>query len=244
MELDSTIRFARLRFVIVNSFTGLNLFFGLLVILVAMTGEQAPMAAWGLLFCVLLDGCDGPLARRWHVQSDFGAQLDSLADMTSFIVAGGALAYSWIVPSDGTIPLIVVVGASGFYVLAGAIRLARFNSTVSQPGYFQGMPTTTVAAVVAANYLVYPAMDSYWIVALVTLLAVLMVSVLPYPKLSGLRDVPRWVPVLLLASSVVSLSWTVWLLTIIYLCLGPTIWFYRRCTGRQPSPQPSHDLQP
>lgn len=219
---------ARLRFVIVTTFTGLNLFIGLLSLLAAATGSIS-LAAWGVLLCALLDGFDGSLARRWQVTSDFGAQLDSLADMTSFIIASGALAYYWVAPTETPIPLIVAVGASGFYVLAGAIRLARFNASPSRPDFFQGMPTTTVAAVVAANSLVYPAMNSYWIVALVTLLAVLMVSILPYPKLSGLvRRVPIWAYLLVLLGMVISLSWTIWLLTIAYLCSGPLISIKRR----------------
>jgi CDP-diacylglycerol--serine O-phosphatidyltransferase len=219
-----------MRFVIVNSFTGLNLFLGLLSLLALTTGSLS-LAAWCLLLCVFLDGCDGSLARRWHVATDFGAQLDSLADMTSFIVAGGALAYHWIVPTETPIPLIVIIGVSGIYVLAGAIRLARYNTTVSAPGYFQGLPTTIVAGVVAANYLVQPAMNSYWIIALVTLLAVLMVSILPYPRISELRRLPPFLLLFVLLGLAFQPSWTIWTLTIAYLCLGPAIWAYRRYTA-------------
>lgn len=214
----------RLRFVIVNAFTGINLLIGVLSLIAATTGSIS-LAAWGLLLCVLLDTCDGSLARRWRVTTDFGAHLDSLADMTSFIIAIAALIFYWVRP---TTPFLLIAAISGLYALSGAIRLARFNSTVAQSGYFQGMPTTFVAAIVAANYLVNPSLDSYWIMALVSLLAILMVSILPYPKLGEiLRHSPPWIWVGLAIGAMFSLPWTVWILSVAYICLGPAIWLYR-----------------
>lgn len=228
IKLDGMSRLERLQFVIVNSFTSFNLFIGLLSLLVAATGS-IQLAAWGILLCVFLDGCDGLLARRWDVTSDFGTQLDSLADMTSFIIASGALAYYWVVSPSAPIPLIVIAGASGLYVIAGAFRLARFNTTSTQPGYFQGLPTTGVAGVIAVNTLLYPAMNSYWVVALVTLLAVLMVSLFPYPKFSSfVSRCPRGLFPLLLAAAFVNLSGTLLVLMVIYLGSGPVISLSRR----------------
>jgi CDP-diacylglycerol--serine O-phosphatidyltransferase len=218
----------RAGFVIVNTFTGFNLLVGVLSLIAATTGAIT-IAAWGLLLCVLLDACDGSLARRWQVTTAFGAQLDSLADMTSFIIAGAALTFYWVRP---TTPFLLIAAVSGLFALSGAIRLARFNSTVSQSGYFQGMPTTFVAAVVAANYLAYPALDSYWIIALVSLLALLMVSILPYPKLVSLRHCPPWLWLALAIGACVSLSWVIWIMSAAYICLGPAIWLYRRYSAR------------
>ncbi|GAB4209293.1 MAG: hypothetical protein OHK0022_40100 [Roseiflexaceae bacterium] len=211
-------------FVIVNSMTGFNLVLGMLSLICASAGAVS-LAAWGLLCCVLLDGFDGALARHWKVSSDFGAQLDSLADMTSFIIAGAALIYYWVAPTP---PFWMIFTASGMYSLAGAIRLARFNSVVPDRSYFQGLPTTFAAAVIAANYLVYPSFDSYWIIGLVTLLAVLMVSIFPYPKLSVVGRWLRWGWPLLIVGALISLSWTVWIAALGYICLGPAISLKRR----------------
>ena len=63
MSSSPPITIFRLRFLIVNSFTGFNLLVGVLALIVASTGHVA-LAAWGLLVCVLLDSCDGSLARR------------------------------------------------------------------------------------------------------------------------------------------------------------------------------------
>lgn len=225
--LRSVCTSTRLRSLIVNSFTSFNLVLGVLS-LIAATAGLIRFAAWGLLCCVVLDMCDGSLARRWDVSSDFGAQLDSLADMTSFIIAGATLIYYWVQPMT---PLWLIILASSLYALSGAFRLARFNTTTTtQPGYFQGMPTTFVAAAVATNYLVAPALNSYWVVALVTLLAVLMVSLFPYPKFSPamLRRCPPWLMLALVGSAVVNISWTVWLVTAAYISTGPAIWLRRR----------------
>src|SRR5258706_15412826 len=98
---------------------------GVLSLIVAGAGQIA-LAAWGLLLCVLLDSCDGSLARHWQVTSEFGAQLDSLADMTSFIIASVALTYYLVQPTT-PFPLLLIV--CGLYTLAGPFLLALFNSS-------------------------------------------------------------------------------------------------------------------
>jgi CDP-diacylglycerol--serine O-phosphatidyltransferase len=215
-------------FLIVNSFTGFNLLIGVLVLIVASAG-QAGLAAWGLLLCVLLDSCDGSLARRWKVTSEFGAQLDSLADMTSFIIASVGLTYYWAQP---TTPFLLLIAVCCLYTLSGAIRLARFNTTPKQSGYFQGMPTTGGAAVLAALYLVSPPPSAHGIVGLVALLAFLMVSSLPYPKLTTLRHCPAWFWIGVAVAACVSLHAVVWVLTTCYICLGPAVWAYRQLRAR------------
>lgn len=219
----------RLRFIIVTGFTGSNLLLGLLALIAASQGAT-DLAAWALLCCVLLDGFDGSLARRWQVTSSFGAQLDSLADMTSFVVASVTLIYYWTAP---TTPLWLTLAAGGLYTLSGAIRLARFNCTAPHPSYFQGIPTTLVAAIIAANYLVGPPLDSYWVLGLVILLAVLMVSLFPYPKLAALRPTALWLLPLIALGLFTSLAWTIWVLTVVYICSGPVIWLCQRLWGNK-----------
>lgn len=228
IELDRMSSLTRFRFLLVNIFTTVNLLIGLLSLLAAAT-SYIWLAAWCILLCVILDTFDGLLARRWEVTSPFGAQLDSLADMTSFIIASGALAYYWVVPNQSTIAVVLIVIASALYVIAGAFRLARFNSTTIKSGYFQGMPTTMVAGVIATNFLVYPALSWYSVVTLVALLAILMVSFLPYPKFSYvIHHFPNWFYVLLLVGVVMDLARTSWVIMTAYLISGPIIWLWRR----------------
>ncbi|MGM9998884.1 MAG: CDP-alcohol phosphatidyltransferase family protein [Candidatus Bruticola sp.] len=81
-------------FAIVTACTCFNMFLGLLALYLAAIGQPF-WACWALLASVCFDACDGFLARKWNVASEFGAQLDSLADFASFCLAGGVLAYSW-----------------------------------------------------------------------------------------------------------------------------------------------------
>ena len=224
MSSTPSFNLPRLRFLIVNGFTSFNLMIGVLALIIAGTGYKA-LAAWGLLLCVLLDSCDGSLARHWQVTSEFGAQLDSLADMTSFIIASVGLTYYWAQP---TTPFLLLLIVCGLYTLAGAFRLARFNSSPEDRRFFQGIPSTGGAALLAANYLAAPPPSAYGVIALVSLLALLMVSTLPYPKLATLRRCPHWVWLAILVGACANPQITVWVVSAGYIGLGPGIWLYRR----------------
>ncbi len=214
----------KLRFLIVTAFTSLNLLLGLLALFAAVEGILN-VAVWSLLACVVVDGIDGALARHWQVQSPFGAQLDSLADMTSFTIASAVLAFYWLQPD---IPFKLIFGASCFYTLSGAVRLARFNVSLPSSQYFQGMPTTVAGAVVAIFCLAYPDPGSIWGIIMMLLLAVLMVTTLPYPKFRHARKFPVVVWLLISVGAVLNLSLTLVVLALFYTLTGPFIWLYRR----------------
>lgn len=221
----------QIRFLIVNSFTIAALLLGLASLALTMAG-LLNVAALCLLGCVLLDGCDGNLARKWQVTSPFGAQLDSLADMTSFGVAAAMLAYYWL--SHKSSELLLPVGTvSALVALMSAIRLARFNVAVKSERYFSGIPTTFVAAVIAAVYLTSPSLQIAWAIVGVGVLAVLMVSAFPYLKLTELRALPRWVVLAVLIGCAVNLGATVLVVAILYMSSGPVIWWRDRRAVRQ-----------
>ena len=77
----------RLQFALVNGCTLASLLLGMAADLPRHRTATSGSAAVALLACVVFDGCDGGLARRFGVASPFGAQMDSLADMCSFGVA-------------------------------------------------------------------------------------------------------------------------------------------------------------
>lgn len=213
-------------FYFVTGCTSANLLLGLVAVLAVMGGFPH-LAAWALLICVVLDAADGALAKFWNCATPFGAQLDSLADMTSFIVAGSVLAFSWLSPY---LALPVVGAVAGLYVLTGAIRLARFN--VSAPGpYFTGTPTTFVTMVLSGTYLTAPQLPGPWRLGLVALLAVLMVSVFPYPKRGQLKKVPVWCWLTACGAATVDLNLTLWLVALAYVLSGPIIWLIRKRSG-------------
>lgn len=126
-------------------------------------------AAKAIGFAVLFDGLDGRIARMTHTSSDFGRELDSLADVITFGVAPALLAWMWgfrelppgMLSSTEMVGKIAQFGAIAtfLFLIAGASRLARFNistnvqpSNPGRPGkkYFVGMPIPAGAGVVAA----------------------------------------------------------------------------------------------
>jgi CDP-diacylglycerol---serine O-phosphatidyltransferase len=158
-------------------------------------------AAKAIGFAVLFDGLDGRIARMTGTTSDFGRELDSLADVITFGVAPAMLAWTWgfhlmpeVLLSGGRWAVkLTQVGAiaSFLFLIAGASRLARFNITSnpqpSNPGrpgkkYFVGMPIPAGAGVIAAvvhfaegEPLTSPYTSVAW-AAMVTTVGYLMVS--------------------------------------------------------------------
>src|SRR5207244_619780 len=124
-------------------------------------------AAKAIGFAIFFDGMDGFIARMTRTSSDFGRELDSLADVITFGVAPALLGWMWGFRQLREFYSAEVVGkmvqlgatASFLFLMAGASRLARFNITVnpqpSNPGrpgkkYFVGMPIAAGAGVIAA----------------------------------------------------------------------------------------------
>lgn len=124
-------------------------------------------AAIAIGFAVFFDGMDGAIARLTNTTSDFGKELDSLADVVTFGVAPGILAWMWgflALPSSLDADLrgkLIDFGAivAFAFLTAGACRLARFNIQLNpqpkNPGrpdrkYFVGMPIPGGAGCLAA----------------------------------------------------------------------------------------------
>ena len=133
-------------------FTLANLFCGWACVVHAMRGEFATAAPF-IGFAVVLDMLDGRIARMTGTTSDFGVQLDSLADLISFGMAPAVLAFQW-----GLLPLGRIGWAIGFmYLTAAALRLARFNIQVNtDKRYFIGLPSPAAAALVSATIFYFP----------------------------------------------------------------------------------------
>src|SRR6202163_3060415 len=160
-------------------------------------------AAKAIGFAVLFDGLDGRVARMTGTSSEFGKELDSLADVITFGVAPALLAWTWgfyLMPpvlltdwhNNWHIKLTQLGAIASFlFLIAGASRLARFNITSnpqpSNPGrpgkkYFVGMPIPAGAGVIAAmvhftaGLPIYSPWTSLSWLAMVTTVGYLMVS--------------------------------------------------------------------
>ncbi len=185
-RLRSLRRTRRLRgrgvFLIPSVFTVANIFCGFSA-LIQTTNGSFGTAAVLILVAAVLDGLDGRIARMTGSASEFGLQLDSIADTVSFGVAPAYLMYVW-----GVEPLHRMGWAVSFlYVICAAARLARFNiqHAVSDNRYFIGLPTPPAAAALCGTvlYLEGPLQErSRSALAAVLLLAIalLMVSRIRY----------------------------------------------------------------
>jgi CDP-diacylglycerol--serine O-phosphatidyltransferase len=193
-------------------------------------------AAKAIGFAVLFDGLDGRIARMTHTSSDFGRELDSLADVITFGVAPALLAWMWgfrllsaLLSSTDTVDKLVQLGAiaSFLFLVAGASRLARFNIAVnpqpSNPGrpgkkYFVGMPIPAGAGVVAAvvHFSAGEPITS-WFTAILWLVAMIVVSFLMVSRwrFYSFKDIDLR-------------SRQPFRLIIIFAMLFAAIWFYSR----------------
>ncbi|HYA32775.1 MAG TPA: CDP-diacylglycerol--serine O-phosphatidyltransferase [Candidatus Bathyarchaeia archaeon] len=161
--------------------TILNLLFGLLAILFLAEANIANVgiAAAFVLVCVLADGADGYLART-RGQGSLGFQLDSLADFVSFGLAPSILVYYAVRNAVGIRGLFFIIFVVSFiYVVAGMLRLARYN-VAPEEATFSGLPITAGGLIIALYVLTGLPAAGLFFVALV--LAGLMVSDIKYPK--------------------------------------------------------------
>jgi CDP-diacylglycerol--serine O-phosphatidyltransferase len=160
-------------YILPSLFTTANIALGYYAILqvthgTAQDSSHFDNAAKAIGFAVFFDGLDGRIARMTNTSSDFGRELDSLADVITFGVAPALLAWIWgfrqlptFLSSTEWTGRMIQFGAiaSFLFLMAGASRLARFNITSnpqpSNPGrpgkkYFVGMPIPAGAGVIAA----------------------------------------------------------------------------------------------
>jgi CDP-diacylglycerol--serine O-phosphatidyltransferase len=169
-------------YVLPSLFTSCNIAAGFYAITESVRGTMGDASAFdhaalAIGFAIVFDGVDGRVARMTRTTSDFGKELDSLADVVTFGVAPALLAYVWgfrmlpvtVMPMlrEKMLPLGVVV--CFVFLICGACRLARFNISVNlsplnpgRPGrkYFVGMPIPAGAGVIAS---VVHCFDGSWI---------------------------------------------------------------------------------
>jgi CDP-diacylglycerol--serine O-phosphatidyltransferase len=162
---------------------------------------QLHFAAWMIFGALVCDGLDGPLARLAKQTSDFGANLDSLADAISFGVAPAFLMLKFSTEISPVYPPRLLWVIAVLYMLFAVVRLARFNISKNDAkwrGAFCGLPSPAAAATVASLVIIGPGLmkwtrpegefllrlASYSLPIVTFCVAVLMVSRVPYPKLA------------------------------------------------------------
>lgn len=160
-----------------NSLTAGNLFFGFLAIMRCIQANDATdpaiisgyftQAVWFIMFGVICDALDGRVARLGGRESLFGKEFDSIADIISFGVAPALMMIFLVLdPTVAIYPFFLKVSwLIGFvYLLCAGVRLARFN-VLTHPMLapserlkgtkdFLGLPVPAAAAMIASIVLV------------------------------------------------------------------------------------------
>lgn len=173
-----------LAYILPNLFTAASCFCGVVSIISSMNG-RAFSALLYIFIALIFDGLDGRVARLTNTTSKFGVEFDSLSDLVAFGVAPAVFFYVNLGYEFGKIGTLI----SGFFVVFGAIRLARFNVTTGtyEPSVFIGLPIPTAAIVSAVYIYAYTRYDFFRGFEVVFLLvqlglAFLMVSNIRYPS--------------------------------------------------------------
>ncbi|HLJ44615.1 MAG TPA: CDP-diacylglycerol--serine O-phosphatidyltransferase [Bryobacteraceae bacterium] len=264
-------------------FTAGNIFLGFFAILRTFQGAMwanagnlgfnqfFEAAAIAIGVAVVTDGLDGRIARMTNTVSDFGREIDSLADVITFGIAPAVLAYTWGVQFSPDLTkhidsrLCYLI--SFLFLLCGAVRLARFNVQTNpipkNPGrpdrkYFIGLPIPAAAAIVAA--VVY-ACDStplqwwFWSVLWLLMLAVigfLMVSTWRYPSFKDVQLLrPRSPMTLIFIAALIYLVWiypqpVLLAIAFTYVATGVVIRaggiIRRKFRRPPPPPEPEHQV--
>jgi CDP-diacylglycerol--serine O-phosphatidyltransferase len=233
----------RVAYALPTFFTAGNMFLGFVAVMKAFEG--ALLAATGMLgsnphfeiaakmigIAVLLDGLDGRIARMTNTTSDFGREMDSLADVITFGLAPAVLAFAWGFYSVDTSGdafardhlLRIGYFFAFVFLLCGSLRLARFNITTNavpnNPGrpdrkYFVGLPIPAAAGLVAAVIYASDSAPLLWWghvlgwLALLALLSFLMVCNWRYRSFKDLNLLrPRSPIFVIFAGSLIYVSW-------------------------------------
>ncbi|MDR6967010.1 CDP-diacylglycerol--serine O-phosphatidyltransferase [Flavobacterium arsenatis] len=165
-----------------NIITLLNLFCGCIALVFAFN-QQFEMAFFFVCLGIFLDFFDGFFARMFHVSSELGLQLDSLADMVTSGLVPGLIMFQMMTDTSTTTDLnyTQIFPYLGFIITLGSCyRLANFNIDTRQTDSFIGLPTPANTLVILSLPLVLQNTDSLIIVEILTnqwiLLAITLLS--------------------------------------------------------------------
>lgn len=168
-----------------NLITFSNIAFGVTAIYFTVKGDffTAIVLAW---IAGGLDIADGKVARKFHLSTEFGVQVDSFADFISFVIMPSFLVFYAL--QKGNMVEEVLAGVIFLiYIIAGLRRLVEFNLKVEAgkvDKYFEGVPTPLGAILLWVLYLIYSygvITNIYVILILVMLISMSLNSKLKIP---------------------------------------------------------------
>ncbi len=181
------------RAVIPGTFTMGNIVCGFLAILSAFNGDIVD-ACWLIILAGFLDALDGKIARISGGTSQFGVELDSLADFLSFGVAPAVLVHTIILNDLGKLGWIISI----VYIMAASYRLARYNifADIDEKKDFLGLPVPMAAlplvAYIIFSYHLWGSLEySQILISMIVVFAFLMVSQVKYDAFPDKFDTPQ-----------------------------------------------------
>ncbi|MFQ6083370.1 MAG: CDP-diacylglycerol--serine O-phosphatidyltransferase [Candidatus Aminicenantia bacterium] len=181
----------RLNIYLLPSFlTTSNILFGYLSLIYTLNGKYKLAALW-IIIAGILDAWDGILARLTKTTTEFGMQLDSLADTISFGVAPSLLLHFWGLKSLGQTGWVF----SFIFLTSGVLRLARFNvlpSNYQEKKYSIGLSIPAASLCLAALVIFNPhpienKISALFIALLALMLSILMISKLKYQSYKAIN---------------------------------------------------------
>ncbi len=170
-----------------NLITLVNIFFGFLSILNSYIANYS-LACYFILLAAVLDSLDGKIARLFGVSTEFGKELDSLADLVSFCLAPSVLVYILYSQNMPGISGELIAAAP---LLLGVIRLAHYNISENEnTSYFKGLPTTFNAIFICSLILYIENIKAIapeysqprFLLPIIVSSSFLMISRIKYPK--------------------------------------------------------------
>ncbi len=244
-------RLRRGAYLIPSLFTTGNLLLGFFAVVKGIH-DDFPTAALLVFGAGVVDALDGRIARMTGTDSDFGRELDSLADVFTFGAAPALLAYLWGLQNFDRAGWLIPL----FFLVAAALRLARFNvqTKIIDSRFFVGLPAPAAAGVICSLLFFLDGYGSYpWFRLLMagSLLVVggLMVSTFRYRSFKKFNlSEPRSYRLLLpLAAAILVVVYHpaafFLALAVPYALSGPTGWLLGRLFHRE-APQPGTPPSP
>ncbi len=178
---------------IADSISIINAIFGFLAIIILFenfgldSGLQLRFSFSFILIALLADGLDGIAARRFG-KSEIGEILDSMSDMTSFVIAPAVFIYFIYFSSSDFLANrnIYLFVALILFLSFGIIRLASFH-IMKQNNYFIGMPTpaSTLILIILAFFKI----EFIYILPAVVIIGAFMASNIKFPKPRAKMDI-------------------------------------------------------
>src|SRR3989339_847285 len=158
---------SKYRIVLPGTITGVSILAGLFAIFFVIIGRDKngyyTLSCWLIIFAGIFDGLDGKVARLTRSSSEFGIQFDSIADVITFGTAASVVlfkqAFAERVADSPAYYLVPII-----FLLCGAIRLARFNTTATTGAKkcFYGLPIPAAASAIMGLFLFFYALENIY----------------------------------------------------------------------------------